>query len=817
MLKRSLDLALSIIGIILLLPFFPIISLLIKLNTKGPVFFLCDRIGKDGKLFQMYKFRTMYTTPLPPGPSVCPEGDPRVTSVGRFLRRTKVNEFPQLINVLKGDMTLVGPRPEAPDLAALYPAHAQAIFTVKPGLVGPNQILGRNEEEWYPLGVDPQQYYIEAILPKKLPVDLDYVQQSSAFTDLQYIILGVRETLFKALNWNLVLQNRSQLYLLCADTVLCLVSFALAYTLQLIGPPKSQALTVFLPFLAMVVLIRVPCLVFCGLYSTLIRHLSFHDVAGALKGVTAGSLLLVVLSVLISSQGLPPLVFLLDWLCLVFFMSFMRLSLRFYWDWHITNNEQTGRRVLIFGAGDAGVLAYHSLLAEKETPFEVVGFLDDDPAKRHKTLYGKKVLGNRFNLEAVVKLYQVDSVFLAMPSTPFYEVAKIIRACQTAGVDHSIFPTLKNAFLANNPQARYQTLTELIETQDIQLDVTAVKPMLQGRRVLLTGACGELGVELCQQILGFSPQQLIIIDRYEAPLTELVSRLKNSFPDSQIRPVLCGPMSRRKIADVFRDHQPHIVFHTATRKYLPSFDIPVEDILRVNYLSTFELAKQAARCGSEQFIMLSSVEAKRQNGPISESLRAAEISLQQFFTSKPTRFATVRLCDILENRGSVVATLKEQITHLEPVTLPHPDATCHVLSKQAAAHFILNSLVLTASNPSDEPILLSAEGSPVLLLEIAQKLAAHNGLQLDADLPLRFARYDSQGSTPVWADALMDDRHILAQPTSTSLAMGPDHALTDTPEVAAAINYLLNMREQDLEHNTWAQHTHAVLSPEGAA
>ena len=813
MLKRSIDLALSIIGILLLLPLFPIIALLIKLNSKGPVFFLCDRIGKDGKSFKMYKFRTMYTTPLPPGPSVCPEGDPRVTSVGRFLRRSKVNEFPQLINVFKGDMTLVGPRPEAPDLAALYPAQAQAIFTVKPGLVGPNQILGRNEEEWYPAEVDPQQYYIEAILPKKLPVDLDYVRQSSAFTDLKYIFLGVRETLFKALNWNLVLQNRSQLYLLCADTVLCLVSFALAYTLQSIGVPQNQAFTVFLSFLLMVVLVRVPCLVYCGLYNTLIRHLSFHDVAGALKGVTVGSLLLGGLNTFTSARGLPYMVFLLDWLCLVFFMSFIRLALRFYWDWRMINNEQTGRRVLIFGAGDAGALAYHSLLAEKETSFEVVGFLDDDRAKRHKTLYGQKVLGNRFNLEAVVKLYQVDSVFLAMPSTPFYEVAKIIRACQTAGVDHSIFPTLKNAFLAVDPQKRHQTLTELIETQDVQLDATAVQPILQGRRVLLTGACGELGVELCQQILGFSPQQLIIIDRYEAPLTELVSRLKHSFPDSQIRPVLCGPMSHRKIADVFREHQPHIVFHTATRKYLPSFDIPVEDILRVNYLSTFELAKQAARCGSEQFIMLSSVEAERQSGPVSESLRAAEISLQQFFTSKQTRFATVRLCDILENRGGAVAAIKEQIAHLEPVTLTHPDATCHVLSKRAATHFILNSLVLTASNPTDEPILLSAEGSPVLLLEVAQQLAALNGLQLDADLPLRFTQYHSQGSTPVWADTPVDDRHPLAQSSSTSLALATDGPLTEAPEVAAAINYLLNMCEQDLEHNTWVQHTHTVLSP----
>ena len=187
------------------------------MDSKGPVFFLCDRVGKDGRLFKMYKFRTMYETPVPIGASLSPADDPRVTRFGRFLRRTKLNELPQLINILIGEMTFVGPRPEAPDLAALYPSYAKGVFGVKPGLVGPNQILGRNEEEWYPPGVDPQQYYIESILPKKLLVDLEYVEQSSIFKDIKYILFGIKETLFKILSWKLILQNKSQIYLLCID------------------------------------------------------------------------------------------------------------------------------------------------------------------------------------------------------------------------------------------------------------------------------------------------------------------------------------------------------------------------------------------------------------------------------------------------------------------------------------------------------------------------------------------------------------------------------------------------------------------------
>ena len=154
MISRALDIFISLIGLFFLLLMLPFIALLIKFDSPGPIFFLCNRIGKDGKIFKMYKFRTMYETPKPLGPSVSAHGDPRVTPVGRFLRRTKLNEFPQFINIFKGEMTLVGPRPESPDLAAGYPPEAKKIFTVKPGLVGPNQIMGRNEEEWYPPGVD---------------------------------------------------------------------------------------------------------------------------------------------------------------------------------------------------------------------------------------------------------------------------------------------------------------------------------------------------------------------------------------------------------------------------------------------------------------------------------------------------------------------------------------------------------------------------------------------------------------------------------------------------------------------------------------
>jgi lipopolysaccharide/colanic/teichoic acid biosynthesis glycosyltransferase len=216
------------LGLVLIAPLLGVTTILVRIKHGSPVFFSQARPGLNGKPFTMYKFRTMLDTPVEAGQSVSPQYDPRVTTFGRFLRRTKINELPQFINILKGDMTFVGPRPEAPDLAELYPEGEKKIFSVKPGLVGPNAILGRNEEELYPPGVDAKKYYIEKILPKRVKLDLEYLDNPGFFKDLKYISMGVKVTLSGMISKRHIYDNRSQIYLLLCDLFLMLFSFCLA-------------------------------------------------------------------------------------------------------------------------------------------------------------------------------------------------------------------------------------------------------------------------------------------------------------------------------------------------------------------------------------------------------------------------------------------------------------------------------------------------------------------------------------------------------------------------------------------------------------
>jgi lipopolysaccharide/colanic/teichoic acid biosynthesis glycosyltransferase len=442
MLIRLIDIAVSLIGLVFLGLIYPLLALLIKLDSRGPVFYKCKRVGRNSEIFDMYKFRTMYETPRALGPSVSPEGDPRVTTVGRVLRRLKLNEFPQFINVFLGEMTLVGPRPEAPDLAALYPKSAQKIFSVKPGLIGPNQILGRNEEEMYPPGVDPQKYYIEEILPQKLPLDLEYIADRSLLKNLKFLFQGVLVTITGAIGRRHLWDNRTQLMLFVLDIIFCLVSFSLAHFLRFDGIQTQKELAAFYSILPWAVMVRLPIFISFGFYHVLIRHLSLVDLKRVFQGVALASLAFVTIVYLTGltleyARG----VFLIDWFCLTTFLTGYRaLAKKIYLRYKAQPLDGAQKKqVLIWGAGDCGELCLRFMRKETQTSYEVIGFIDDNPKKRSKRLGGIKVLGDRHHLKTISELYKVKEVVIAVANTSVHELQRMFKLCRAADLKPQVF------------------------------------------------------------------------------------------------------------------------------------------------------------------------------------------------------------------------------------------------------------------------------------------------------------------------------------------------------------------------------------------
>lgn len=186
MVKRLFDIVASGVGILILLPLLIVLAVIVKLTSPGKVFYKATRVGRYGNTFQLYKFRSMIVDAEKMGPGITLSGDVRVTKVGGFLRRTKLDELPQLFNVIKGEMSLVGPRPEDPRYVALYSSQQSEVLNVRPGITSPASLYYRNEESL--LEKDNwEDQYIQQIMPAKLAIDLNYVQNGNLVTDLLII------------------------------------------------------------------------------------------------------------------------------------------------------------------------------------------------------------------------------------------------------------------------------------------------------------------------------------------------------------------------------------------------------------------------------------------------------------------------------------------------------------------------------------------------------------------------------------------------------------------------------------------------------
>ena len=748
MVRRIFDILFSFTGIIGLLPLLPIIGLIIKLDSRGPLFYRADRIGKDMQLFKMLKFRTMIETPIEVGACVCPQGDVRVTRVGRFLRRSKLNELPQLINILKGDMTFVGPRPEAPELVSLYPDDARKIFSVKPGLVGPNDlacisgdISGRNEEELYPPGVDPKKFYIEEILPPKLQIDLEHIENQSMLNYFKFILLGVWETLVGSITLRHVQHNRIQISLALADTVLTFLSLVLACGLYHQHIPGKENFTQFVLFAIMVVCVRQFSNIFLGIYSSLLEFYSKHDFVRIVKSIATGSISIFIFCLVTGSENYTVAVALIDSILLLLFLSMFRVTLKFFMCRDLKENRQAQKHnALIYGASETGIHAYKTLLARKNNNLNVIGFIDKDEAKHGKTLCCLKVLGNHYHLKDLAKLHQIEELILAEQDMDSAELNRIIEVCKEASLNYRLFTSIDEIQNGKNYSFPFRRLdiADLLSDEKQIIDQRVFKEGVADKIILVNGSGGSLGLEICRRALQAGCRKLIIADRYESYLTDLVMELLHEFSNDLILPVVLDAHSDDALVAVFKDYRPEVVFHTCMKKYITFCDTELNHVAATNYARTFKFARLAKQFKCETFILISSIDAGAADDFINESLRIAEISLEYFFKETPTRLIITKYGNIIENRGGIVSAIDAQIRTQQKVTLPDVETPTYQISKDTAADLIFESLSKASDTSSNNGIYIVEKGIALTFVEIARRISNLYGLKLGSDVTIEF-------------------------------------------------------------------------------
>lgn len=405
--KRTFDIALALAGLIIGAPLLGLVALAVWIDSPGPAIFAQERIGLRGKRFRMYKYRK-FPVRMKGGASVTVAGDARMTWVGAFIERTKLDELPQLWNVLRGDMSFVGPRPESPAYADLFEGKYAKLLDYIPGIFGPSQVFYRNESELYPPGEDPDRFYREKLFPKKADLDLEYFARANMASNLMWIAKGLWVSAAGVVDWWRFLREHGAL--VAEDVLLCEAAWTMAHLIRYGGLPERE-LPSYLWGLAIFPVAIVGGMLGTGLYRRIIRHFSLSDAVSLAKVVSVSWMLGVTILMGIIVRSSSALVGLLGWALTLNFLFIPRLYVR-YREASANGMKAGGsKKVVIYGVNDLGAALAQWVSLEK-SGFKMVGFLDDSSSLRNRMVSGHSALGGLGDIRTVHAAVGMDEVWL---------------------------------------------------------------------------------------------------------------------------------------------------------------------------------------------------------------------------------------------------------------------------------------------------------------------------------------------------------------------------------------------------------------------
>ena len=519
-----------------------------------------------------------------------------------------------------------------------------------------------------------------------------------------------------------------------AQLVLVAFSNRLAFALRFDASAPDWALNVFAETLPWLLAIRGLTFLPFGLYQGLWKYAGVFDLQAIVGAVVVSSLAFAAL--VMSPLGpdvYPRSILVIDALTLVMMLGGLRLARRIYS--HLPGRTN-GKRVLIYGAGDAGELVVRDMRANPQHGYAPLGFVDDDEAKQGHLLHGLRVLGGLVDLPRLTETLRPDEILIAAPSLSPAQLRRIVRTLAPYKVPLKTIPRLRDIidgkFELN--QIRSLDVEDILAREPVKLDSAPVRHLIRGRRVLVTGAGGSIGSELCRQIARFSPASLVMLDRYENSLHAVRLELERKYSGIGIRPVIADITDEQRMRELFARHTPEIVFHAAAHKHVPLMEENPCEAIKNNVRGTRILAHAADRAGVDRFIFISTDKAVNPTSVMGASKRIAELVVQAQAHGSGTSFCIVRFGNVLGSNGSVVPHFLDQIRRGGPVTVTHPDMRRFFMLIPEAVQLVLHA----ASQAEGGSTYVLEMGEQIKLVDVARDLIRLSGLVPDEDVRIEF-------------------------------------------------------------------------------
>ena len=762
----------ALVGLIALSPLLGFGALMVALSSPGPILFRQERIGLHGRKFVLYKFRTMKVTDS--SLQITAKDDERITQLGRFLRRAKIDELPGLWNIIKGDMSMVGPRPEVEKYVDINDQIWKQVLAVRPGITFPATLFLRDEEELLTeVKGDREDFYLKTLLPLKLQCYVQYLKNRNAWTDikviletmfavilprrsfdsLQHIKLEEHGVLFRKdkgggtiLSIPSVIKRPNFWIMIGGDALLCIVAYYSSYLIRFEGAPPAVDFKVFVLTVVWIVLIKLILLFFFRLYRGMWSYTGIHDLFNLLRALSAASGVFLITTFLFS-RNLPfsRAVFVIDFLLSIIFLGGYRLGIRLIAS-HLTGKEldsesdirlpALSKKIVIIGAGRTGEKLLREIKENQRLNYEVVGFVDDNVSKLRLTIHGVPVLGSLKNLTTIVWDFGINEIIIAAPSASAREMRRMISFCKLTNVPFKTVPgigELIDGTVRTNAirDVRYE---DLLGRKQVKIDLDEIGQYLTGKRVMVTGAAGSLGSELCRQIVLFKPALLLLVDRSESALYELEMEFKVNFPQLKVVVALTAIQNKPFMKNMFELHRVQVVFHAAAYKHVPMMELHPWEAIFNNVLGTQILLDLCADNNVEKCVLVSTDKAVKPSNVMGATKRLTELLAQAYAKESQCKFMAVRLGNVIGSAASVVPLFTKQIAHGGPVTVTHKDMTRYFMTIPEACRLILQAGAIGRGGE----IFVLKMGSPVRIDNLARDMITLSGFKPDEDIQIEY-------------------------------------------------------------------------------
>ncbi len=536
------------------------------------------------------------------------------------------------------------------------------------------------------------------------------------------------------------------------DAVCVGLAFLLAFALRFDAPDRAfpAYLMTFAWLLPPLLALRIATNLHFHLYQRLWRYASIEEMQAIVLATTAGSLLfgIVVLALSLGgpswpAYGFPRSIVAIEWLLSMAFFGGSRFSLRTVQAGRWVAGQRvdqaeigTVRRVLIVGAGDAGAGVAKELRLRPRLAMEPVGFIDDDPDKRGKLIHGVKVVGTRTELRAAVAELEANAVIVAMPTAPGAVIRQILESCEKIGVGVMTVPGIAELISGqvSFSQIRPVQLEDLLRREPANVDLESIAGFLKEATVMVTGAGGSIGSELCRQIVGFHPSRLLLLGRGENSIYQIHQELLiRPNGAAELFPLIADVRDMPRLKSIMHEFRPSVIFHAAAHKHVPLMEANPSEAVATNVFGTRNLLEAAAEIGVDGFVLVSTDKAVNPTSVMGASKRVAELMLKQTAARTGRRYVAVRFGNVLGSRGSVVPLFKRQIEAGGPVTVTHREITRYFMTIPEATQLIIQA---AAMGQGGEIFVLDM-GEPIKIYDLALDLIRLSGLEPFRDVDVK--------------------------------------------------------------------------------